>query len=154
MKLLAVILISITANSFAQQSSVLDNLSWLIGCWSTHDSYYITREHWMPPDGGMMVGISHTVSKGETLGYEYLRIEERAGKLVYIANPSGQAETEFMQTELNENSVIFENLSHDFPQRIIYKLLPDGSIYARVEGEKDGKMEGFDIPMKSVDCLK
>ena len=108
----------------------------------------------MPPDGKMMVGMSHTVSDGETIGYEYLRIEESDGNLVYIANPSGQEEASFYQAEITDKKMVFVNPDHDFPQRITYYLLNDGSIHVRVEAEKDGKIDGFDIFMERVDCLK
>lgn len=154
MKLLISFLFFTSLFSFAQQQSAISKVSWLAGCWQTNESYYVSREQWMPPNGKMMVGISHTVSKGETLGYEYLRIEERAGRLLYIANPTGEAETEFKQVQITDSSVVFQNLSNEFPQRIIYRKIYDGTIMARVEGSRDGTVEAIDIPMRPVDCLK
>jgi hypothetical protein len=140
--------------SNAQESTSINDVDWLVGCWKSTNSKYNAREHWIPPKGKMMVGMSHTVSNSKTVGYEYLRIEEREGKLVYIANPSGQKEIAFYQAEITDKKMVFVNPDHDFPQRITYYLLNDGSIHARVEGEKDGKLEGFDIFMERVDCLK
>ena len=34
---------------------------------------------------------------------------------------------------------VFENNGKDFPQRIIYMLKPDGSLYMRVEGNSEGQ---------------
>jgi hypothetical protein len=36
-------------------------------------------------------------------------------------------------------NVAFENLQHDFPQRIIYWMEKDGSLRAKVEGTMNGK---------------
>ena len=137
----------------AQDTTSIIELNWLAGCWKSSNSKFETREHWMPASGNMMVGISHTVSDGKTIGYEYLRIEENDGKLIYIAVPSGQKETSFYQSEITDKKIVFVNPDHDFPQRITYYLLNDGSIHARVEGEKNGELNGFDIFFEQVDCL-
>jgi hypothetical protein len=150
--LLFFIFFSVLSN--AQESTSIDDVDWIVGCWKSTNSKYDAREQWMPPNGKMMVGMSHTVSEGKTIGYEYIRIEESDGKLVYIANPSGQEEASFYQAEITDKKMVFVNPDHDFPQRIIYYLLNDGSIHARVESEKDGKLKGFDIFMERVDCLK
>jgi hypothetical protein len=45
----------------------------------------------------------------------------------------------------------FENLQHDFPQRIIYRV--DGrKLHARIEGTKDGKTRGVDFPYTRTKC--
>ena len=141
-------------NSFAQDSTSINDVDWIVGCWKSTNSKYEAREHWMPPKGKMMVGMSHTVSKNTTVGYEHLRIEEQEGKLVYIANPSGQEEASFYQAEITNKKMVFVNPEHDFPQRITYYLLNDGSIHARVEAEKDSELKGFNIFMERVNCLE
>ena len=140
--------------SRAQDSTSIKKVDWIVGCWKSTNSKYDAREHWMPPAGKMMVGVNHTVSNGKTIVYEYLRIEEKDGNLVYIAIPSGQKETTFYQDEITDKKMVFVNPKHDFPQRITYYLLNDGSIHVRVEAEKDGELKGFNIFMERVDCLK
>ena len=54
----------------------------------------------MAPRGTSMVGGARTVEGIETVGYEHLRIEVDGDRLVYVAAPSGQAETRFAQVEL------------------------------------------------------
>jgi hypothetical protein len=41
--------------------------------------------------------------------------------------------------ELGDSRAVFENPEHDFPKRIIYRLTPDGSLNARVEGIEKGR---------------
>ena len=48
--------------------------------------------------------------------------------------------------------VIFENPEHDFPQRVIYRLQPDGLLVGRIEGISKGKPRAIDFPMKRVPC--
>jgi hypothetical protein len=40
--------------------------------------------------------------------------------------------------------VVFENLAHDFPQRVLYWIDDDGQLRARVEGTVDGRQEAED----------
>jgi hypothetical protein len=113
----------------------LDSLAWLAGCWEgTTGNGRIVSEVWMTPLGGMMLGTARTVRNGRTTGYEYARIEQRAdGTVRYVALPSGQRETAFMLVSLAGKKAVFENPNHDFPQRIIYRLVSPDSLAARVE---------------------
>jgi hypothetical protein len=71
---------------------------------------------------------------------------------VFIALPSGQKETTFVASSVTADSVTFENPQHDFPQKVIYRLQPEGRLVARIEGTRDGKVRGVDFPMKRVSC--
>ena len=67
-----------------------------------------------------MLGLSRTVVGGKTTEFEFLRIAVVDGALAYVAKASGQAEAAFPVKSIEDGVVVFENLSHDFPQRIIY----------------------------------
>jgi Protein of unknown function (DUF2442) len=51
-----------------------------------------------------------------------------------------------------EREVVFENLEHDFPQRVIYKLDGDGVLRASIEGLQKGQLKTIEFPMRKVDC--
>jgi len=72
--------------------------------------------------------------------------------LAFIANPSGQAQATFPVKSLGEREVVFENPTHDFPQRVIYRLEAAGVLRARIEGTIDGKPRAEDFPMRRVRC--
>lgn len=72
-----------------------------------------------------------------------------SGALVYTAIPSGQRETEFTSTIVSDTLLVFENLQHDFPQRLACYGKGADSIVARVEGPRaGGTTRGFSIPMR------
>ena len=144
----------IQINLCAQTKASIEDISWLTGCWEMSESDFTVTELWLAPSGSMMIGLSQTVSDDKTSGYEFLKIEEKEGKLVYTAIPSGQIETSFYQVQLNDTMVVFENMEHDFPQRIIYTLLNKDSLNARVEATENSELKGFDLPMKRADCTK
>lgn len=100
----------------------------------------------MKPLGASMLGMSRSVRGGRTTEFEFLQIADVNGSLAYIARPSGQAETTFPVTTLTEREVVFENASHDFPQRVIYRHNADGNVTARIEGTMNGQLRGVDFP--------
>jgi hypothetical protein len=105
----------------------------------------LTEEHWMAPRGGTMLGMSRTVRDGRTVEFEFLQIRSGEGTLVYEARPSGQPMAIFPLESAADGTVTFENPSHDFPQRIIYRRTAAG-IAARIEGLMNGTERGVDFP--------
>ena len=108
----------------------------------------------MAPSAGLMLGIGRTTNAaGDTLiEYEQTKIERRGEVLVFTAKPSGQATDSFTSIELTDSLVVFENKAHDFPQRVAYRLMPDGSLNAWIEGTRDGKTRHIDFPYQRVAC--
>jgi Domain of unknown function (DUF6265) len=127
-------------------------LSWMAGCWRQESSQRVVEETWMAPRGDGMLGMSRTVAKGRIVEHEFLQIRVQDGRLVYIAKPSRQPEASFTAKSAGAREVIFENLAHDFPQRIIYRLQSDGNLAARIEGTEKGQARGIDFGMKRVAC--
>ena len=135
-----------------QDTSRLPRVAWLAGCWSSQDSARTLDEQWMRPAGGLMLGIGRTLIRGRPADYEYVRIEERDGKLLYVASPVGQKEAAFTESEITDTSVVFSNAEHDFPQTIRYRRMSDGSLLARIEGSSGGRKRVIDYPMLRVGC--
>jgi Domain of unknown function (DUF6265) len=136
-----------SGSSHAQSSPRVEDASWLAGCWSMRHADGSTQEHWLPPAGGAMLGLSRTIRGGKMTEHEYLAIREVDGKLTYVAIPSGQREAAFPLLRVSPNELVFENPSHDFPQRVIYRKLPDG-MAARIEGVVGGKSRSRDFPFE------
>jgi len=131
----------------------VETLGWLTGCWSRTDLDAGSGEQWMAPGGGTMLGMSRTVQDGRTVEYEFVVIRPAPdGTLVYHAHPSGQASAEFRLVRTAEHEVIFENVAHDFPQRIGYRLDPDGTLKAWIEGRRNGTTRRVSLPMRRAPC--
>ena len=156
LKTILVILFSMTTLfSVCAQSpkTSVSDLAWLSGCWESNRNGREINEQWMKPAGQTMLGMGRTVSKGKTVEYEFVQIREDGdGSIYYVAKPSGQSEASFKLIKYQNREATFENPEHDFPQRVIYRLEPDGSLFARVEGTSNGKARGFDYPMKRGQC--
>jgi uncharacterized protein DUF6265 len=127
-------------------------VAWLAGCWELAAGSRLVEEQWTRPRGGLMLGVGRTMSGDSLVEYEQVRLFERGGRLVYGAAPSGQPPAEFESTEVTDTAVTFENLAHDFPQRVRYRRRGGDSLVARVEGMSHGRLRGVDFPYARVAC--
>ena len=127
--------------------AAISDLAWLAGAWvGTRSSGSSIEERWSPPLGGAMLAVSRTVNtRGKMGAFEFLRIVERDGGLVYIAQPGGAKATEFVLTELGKTRAVFENPRHDSPQRIVYELSAEGRLSATIGQLKGGTPNRFEF---------
>lgn len=134
-------------------NSAVQRLAWLAGCWQRQTATSTIDEQWMAPRAGLMLGIGRTV-RGDTVvvEFEQVRILARGDHAVYHAEPSGQTPTDFEARSTSDTLVVFENLEHDFPQRVIYRKRGADSVIARVEGTRGGQLRGIDFPYARVPC--
>lgn len=127
--------------------AAIGDLAWLAHAWiGTRTSGSSIEERWSPPLGGAMLGVSRTVnSSGKMVAFEYLRIVERDGGLVYIAQPGGKTPTEFVLSELSPTRAVFDNPRHDYPKRIVYELSAEGGLNASIGFTKGGTPRRFEF---------
>jgi hypothetical protein len=118
----------------------LQSLAWMEGCWVGEEDGVRTEECWTAPEGGLLLGMHRDVRPSGKSFFEFLRISIEGDRITYWGSPMGRAPTPFPGKEVGEKRVVFENLAHDFPQRILYWLEDDGSLSARVEGDVKGTL--------------
>jgi hypothetical protein len=135
-------------------------LAWLEGCWRGTVNRREYREHWMPLRGNLLIGVSQTVVRGKTQGFEYLRLESRPDGVYYVASPSGKKESAFRLAEhaidaagdRQDQIFTFVNPALDFPQKITYRRGSEGWLYAGVEGKAGDADRQVTYPMRRIDC--
>jgi len=125
--------------------ATIDDLAWLAGAWSGTRGSSSIEERWSPALGGAMLGVARTVKNGSMRAFEYLRIVERGGGLVYVAQPGGAPPTEFVLTDLGPTAAVFENPRHDSPQRIVYELTDEDSLTASIGFIHGGRPQDFEF---------
>jgi hypothetical protein len=132
-----------TAQSVPARASI-SQMSWLAGAWNGASGPVSFEERWTAAAGGAMLAVSRTVKSDRMVAFEYLRIVERDGTLIYIAQPGGRPPTEFRLSAITPDSAMFENKAHDFPKVIAYAKKPDGTLEARVsDGGQGGETFRF-----------
>ncbi|MBI3349097.1 MAG: hypothetical protein HY020_18045 [Burkholderiales bacterium] len=152
MKLLPALLLAACASAQAQ-SEPLTRLAWLAGCWVQPGREAGSVEQWMAPAGGLMLGMSRTLKDGRIVEFEFMQLRaEDGGKLSYVAQLHGRAPTVFPLVKQTEAETVFENPTHDFPQRVLYRLAAPDRLVARIEGTLNGKARALDFPMQRTPC--
>lgn len=109
------------------------SLDWIGGHWCTEAGGEIVEEFWLPPHGGVALGLSRTRTADRAAAFEFLRIVDIHGTPVYVAQPGGRPPTAFRSTAGGDRWIRFENRDHDFPQRIEYRREGD-RLYAEIAG--------------------
>jgi hypothetical protein len=117
----------------------IERLAWFEGRWEGVSAGISMEEQWTSVRGGALLGLHRDVKAGRMVSFEFLRIQATPEGLVYFASPRSGPPVAFKLKELGERRVVFENLQHDFPQRILYWLDEAGAMHARIEGPQGGK---------------
>lgn len=152
-KLLVSLLGALLATAAPATSPPVLDLYWMAGCWSYDGRDAGSMEQWMSPINGELIGMSRVVSDNRVVAFEFMRIARNmGGDLEFIASPAGEGTTHFQMVTLGPNEVVFENPNHDFPQRIIYRLIDATHLLGRIEGQTDDGEQHVNFPMTRVAC--
>lgn len=131
-----------------KSDATVASLSWLAGNWIETGKTRVVREHWAGPYGQLLLGVGVTTMGDTAKSFEFFRIAQTTSGVSYFASPNAKPAIEFKAIELCADKVVFENKTHDFPQRVIYRRDANGSLHARIEGTIKGKLEGEDWTYK------
>lgn len=119
-------------------------VDFLVGTWKIEGKE--TYESWKKV-GDKLKGESYKMKEGQKYVSETLEIKPKEEKIIYTATVLNQNEGKAIPFTLNmsiNELYSFENLTHDFPNKIQYKILSDTELQLSVLG-KDGK--GFSYKM-------
>jgi hypothetical protein len=151
MKYVLALCVALQAAATGQSTARVEQVGWLAGCWAYMNGQRTVEEQWMAPRGHTMLSAGRTTQGDTLVEYEMVLIREQSGQLVYESHPSGQPSAVFLSRTVSENEVVFENLQHDFPQRIGYRREGD-SLRAWIEGPRNGQMRRVEFPYDRVAC--
>jgi hypothetical protein len=143
MKSLALVLLLAATPAAAGEAAQVADLSWMAGSWAQETSGGVVRETWLPPVQGAMAGVTQTHRPGRPPTTEFATITSEPAGATYTAHVGGQPPTAFVLKAGGPGEAVFENLAHDFPQRVIYRRC-EADLCARIEGTIDGKAQGMD----------
>ena len=118
------------------------DLTWMAGSWLYVDGAKTVRETWSAPVDGALGGVGQTSEAGKPASFEFMTITPEPAGVTFTAYVKGQPATPFVLKSGPAGEATFENLAHDFPQRIIYRKCGD-DLCARIEGMMDGRLEGM-----------
>ena len=103
----------------------------------------------MPERGGTMLGMSRTSKADVMREHEFVL---RHAALEYRVFAGDQPEFVFRAPRASGNEVVFENLEHDFPKRVGYRLVSSDSLEAWVDGGPSEPEKRISYAYHRVDC--
>ena len=124
-------------------------LSWMAGGWISERNGVVTRETWLPPLDGAMVGAGQTTTPGKPPSFEHARITAEPTGATYTTIVRGQPPVSFVKLPGPDGEAVFENKAHDFPQRVIYRRCGE-ELCARIEGTIQGNARSFEWRYKRL----
>ena len=135
----------------AQTKPSVADLFWLSGCWQGRQGTAVIEEIWSKPAGTTMLGLGRTVRNNRTVSFEFMQFREQNGTLAFLPQPQGGAQVTFPLKASTGAKFTFENLNHDYPQRVSYER-KGGQLLASTEGTEKGKFSRQEFVMRKVRC--
>jgi len=121
--LLLLVLISGFGASSVEQGKApsIKQLHWLKGKWSRVSAGVEHIETWQIKQDSLLEGEGYYQKSENKKVTEKLSIRWEKGELCYIADvPENKKPVYFKNTLLNDSVAVFENKSHDYPNKITY----------------------------------
>jgi hypothetical protein len=146
-------IIVFSSSTFAQSDPCVQKFSWLTGKWSMKQNGSTIVEQWSFFNGSLKC-MSYEVKGIDTILIENASISCIGGKKVFTYYPekadvNGKKDPiHFVLVSEENNTFVFENKQHDFPQRVVYQRVNDNECHAWIEGTENGKMNKIDYNYK------
>lgn len=131
-------MLALPMGAHADAAADVGKLGWMTGTWREVDGATTTREIWLAPLDGAMSGVGQTTRPGKPATFEFMTITAEPAGATFTAHLKGQDPTAFVLKPGAEGEAVFENLAHDFPQRVIYRRCGI-QLCGAIEGVKGGK---------------
>jgi hypothetical protein len=121
------------------EETEINSLKWMLGKWQSSTEEGILYEEWKKVNDSTYSGHAYAITpEGDTTFSETAEITKNNGAITYSVTVNEESTTDFALVD-NQERAVFENVDHDFPQRIIYQKLAKDSLFARIEGTVDGE---------------
>lgn len=128
----------------------IEKINWLLGSWENKSEEGILSEIWEKKNDSTFIGESYFIREKDTLHSERIEVKQKGEDLLYIPTVKGQNNDKpvtFKLTTSTENEFTFENPAHDYPQKIVYKMVNANSLVATISGKQQGKNSIESYPM-------
>jgi hypothetical protein len=130
----------------------LEKMNWLIGNWENKIDEGLLTETWSKENDSTFSGTTYfVINKKDTVHSETIILTQLNNELIYRPTVKGQNNDEpvdFKLSSENKNIFTFENLKHDYPQKIVYKKVNETNLVATISGIQQGKKSSESYPMK------
>jgi hypothetical protein len=133
--------------------SLVSDLGFMAGCWrGLTRSGTTIEEFYTPPSSNLVLGTTRYVRDGRVVDFEFTRIDQTDSGAVITPHPKGVRSVSFAPKVVERNRAVWENPTHDFPQRILYTRVADDTLVARIEGRTPSGDRALEWRMVRATC--
>lgn len=154
MKNLSLTLVVVVFSFYASaQQTPIKTFDFLAGKWEMKAQSGKIMERWHKHRDSLTASSHRFNAKGDSLLTETVTLKKIKGDWHYCVTgyeKGNEGKTDFKLVTSADNTFIFENQQHDFPQRIVYQNKGKDGILAWIEGEIGGKKKKIAFPYQKV----
>lgn len=135
------------------QKPTLKTFSFLTGNWEMKTKSGKVVERWQKHQDSL-TGSSHKYNaKGDSILTETIVLKKIDGTWHFCVTgyeKGNEGKTNFKLISTSNNTFIFENKAHDFPQQIVYQYKGKATLLAWIEGQINGKKQKIEFPYQKI----
>ena len=138
-------------NKIEKKFEKLEKVIWLLGNWEQILSNGTVTESWKQVNDSIYRGTTFFIKNNDTIHKENIVLTQKKETLLYTTTVDGQNNDQpvaFNLTSAVQNTFSFENLNHDYPQKIVYKKISDTHFLITISGKQLGKYSQEKYSMK------
>ncbi len=131
-----IIILCLSAFCVSDNKKVFKKLYALEGTWQMKTKKGFICEEWKKINNNHLQSKGYTISGNDTTITERVTLKRIKNSIVYastVENQNNKLPIVFTFTKEENNLFIFENPQHDFPKRIVYKLISSDSLNAFID---------------------
>ncbi len=132
----------------------IDKLGWMAGCWqgtSDVDGSNV-RELWLAPAAGTMMGVSQTLLREKSVGWEAMRLYDEGNTVKAWLRPGARREFTMAMEKFEDGFVSFAVTEGDTTTRLIYHRRNGNEIGASFRLIRGEDRRGVDFSFKRIEC--
>lgn len=138
---------SLSAFIISDDNKTFKKLYTLEGTWKMNTKWGAICEEWKKMDKNYLQNKGYMIKGKDTIINERVALTNTAAGIFYTSTVEDQNNKQpiaFKMTKAENNMFVFENPAHDFPKRIVYKLVTTDSLHAFIDdGTEKGKKQNF-----------
>lgn len=126
-------------------------VSFLEGQWTNQDSVSTSKEEWKWINDSLLQGQGFVIRQHDTQVAETMQLIKCNDRIYFIPSSLKQStatnDSFLLQMPIKNDSLVFYNPTHDFPQYIVYHFIKPDSIAAHIDGVYEGKRMLIRFPL-------
>lgn len=139
--------LSLSAFIISGDNKTFKKLYALEGTWKMNTKRGPVCEEWKRMNKNYLQSKGYMIRGKDTIISERIALTNTKGGIFYtsaVEDQNNKQPIAFKMTSSETNIFIFENPQHDFPKRIVYKLVTADSLHAYIDdGTETGRKQNF-----------